>query len=64
MRTQVARLIVELLPDFNLRESQVDEWLKNSELVPSAITDRCAQQDYGNTTPEKEQREVIKNKGL
>lgn len=62
MRTQVARLIVELLPDFNLRESQVDEWLKNSELVPSAITDRCAQQDYGNTTPEKEQREVIKNK--
>lgn len=62
MRKQVARLVVELLPNFNLRESQVDGWLKNSELVPTAITDRCAQQDYGRTTPEKEQREVIKNK--
>ena len=62
MRKQVARLIVELLPDFNLRESQVDEWLKQSVLVPPAITDRCARQNYGSTTPEKAQREAIKNK--
>ena len=62
MRKQVARLIVELLPNFDLRENQVDDWLKQSNLVPIAITDRCAQHDYGNTKPEKQQREVIVQK--
>ena len=62
MRKQVARLVVELLPNFDLRENQVDDWLKQSNLVPTAITDRCAQHDYGNTKPEKEQREVIMQK--
>ena len=62
MRKQVARLVVELLPDLKLRESQVDEWLKQSSLVPPEITERYAQQDYGNTTSEKEQRKVIMNK--
>ena len=62
MRKQVARLVVELLPNFELRENQVDDWLKQSNLVPTAITDRCVQHDYGNTKPEKEQREVIVQK--
>lgn len=56
------RLVVELLPNFELRENQVDDWLKQSNLVPTAITDRCVQHDYGNTKPEKEQREVIVQK--
>lgn len=62
MRTQVARLIVELLPDFNLTENQVNDWLKHSVLVPQAIIDRCTQNDYGNSKPEKVQREVIESK--
>ena len=62
MRKQVARLVVELLPDFDLTENQVDDWLKNSDLVPQAIIDRCAQHDYGNTKPEKIKREVIEHK--
>lgn len=62
MRKQVARLIVELLPNFDLKENQVDDWLKNSDLVPQAIIDRCAQHDYGNTKPEKVQREMLEHK--
>lgn len=62
MRKQVARLVVELLPKFDLTENQVDDWLKQSDLVPQAIIDRCAQHDYGNTKPEKIQREVVEDK--
>ena len=62
MRKQVAELIVELLPSLELRVPQVDTWLKNSDLVPKAIIDRCAQNDYGNTKSEAIERENIKNK--
>ena len=62
MRRQTAKLIVELLSDFSLTINQVDEWLKQSELVPRAIIDRCARHDYGNTKPEKIEREALEQK--
>ena len=62
MRRQTARLIVELLSDFKLTINQVDDWLKQSKLVPQAITDRCAKHDYGNTKPEKKEREALEQR--
>ena len=62
MRKQVAELVVELLHDSKLTVSQVDTWLKNSNLVPQAIIDRCTNNNYGNTTAEKEKRKEIRQK--
>lgn len=62
MRIQVAELIVELLPDYKLTARQVDKWLKDSNEVPPEIINRCAKNNYGITTAEKEKREEIKQK--
>lgn len=39
LRKQVANLIVKLLPDEKLTTTQVDNWLKESDIVPKAILD-------------------------
>lgn len=62
MRKQVAQIIVNLLPSLRLRVPQVDKWIKESNLIPQAITDRCNRNDYGNKKHEVIERENIKKK--
>lgn len=62
LRKQVAKIITELLPQHDLSITQVDNWLKQSDLVPNEILERYKNNDYCNTKSEKRERELLKSK--
>ncbi|MBZ1393544.1 hypothetical protein [Psychrobacter pacificensis] len=60
LRKHVAELITQIMHDDKLSLTQVDNWLKQSEVVPQAIIERYKNNDYGNTKSVKRQREILK----
>ena len=60
LRKHVAELITQIMHDDKLSLTQVDNWLKQSEVVPQAIIERYKNNDYGNTKSVKKQREILK----
>lgn len=60
LRKHVAELITQIMHDDKLSLTQVDNWLKQSEIVPQAIIERYKNNDYGNTKSVKKQREILK----
>ncbi len=60
LRKHVADIITKLLPQHNLRITQVDNWLKQSDIVPNEILERYKNNDYGNSKPIVEARERLK----
>jgi len=60
LRKHVAELIIQIMHDYKLSLTQVDNWLKQSEVVPQAIIERYKNNDYGNTKSVKKQREILK----
>lgn len=60
LRKHVAELITQIMHDDKLSLTQVDNWLKQSEIVPQAIIERYKNNDYGNTKSVKQQREILK----
>lgn len=62
LRKQVAKMITKLLPQHDLSINQVDNWLKQSDLVPKEILERYKNNDYCNTKSEKRKREILKIK--
>lgn len=56
LRKHVAKIVTDLLPQYELSISQVDNWLKQSEIVPVEILDRYKRHDYGNSKSEVNER--------
>lgn len=49
LRKHVAKIITNLLPHHDLSVTQVDSWLKQSDVVPPEILERYKNHDYGNS---------------
>lgn len=60
LRKHVAELIIQIMHKDKLSFTQVDNWLKKSDVVPQAIIERYKNNDYGNTKSVKQQREILK----
>lgn len=60
LRKHVSELIIEIMHKQKLSLTQVDNWLKKSEVVPQAIIERYKNNDYGNTKSVKQQREILR----
>lgn len=60
LRKHVAELVIRIMHKQKLTLTQVDNWLKKSEVVPQAIMERYQNNDYGNTKSIKQQRETLK----
>lgn len=60
LRKHVAELVIQIMHKQKLTLTQVDSWLKKSEVVPQAIMERYKNNDYGNTKSVKQQRETLK----
>lgn len=56
---QVAKLVVQLLPTFNLTQNQVKGFIKKYDMTPEKIKERDKNNNYGNTKAEKKQREEL-----
>ena len=56
---QVARIVVELLPNEKLTETQIKELIKTNELTPTEIILRDEKKDYGNTIQERKARKEL-----
>ncbi|MDY3307125.1 hypothetical protein [Psychrobacter sanguinis] len=57
LRKHVAEIITNLLLQHDLSITQVDNWLKQSSIVPPEILERYKNNDYGNSKP------IVKNRG-
>lgn len=59
LRKHVAEIITSLLPQHELSITQVDTWLKQSDIVPPEILERYKNNDYGNSKPIVKNREKL-----
>lgn len=59
LRKHVAEIITSLLPQHELSITQVDTWLKQSDIVPPEILERYKNHDYGNSAPIVRERKKL-----
>lgn len=59
LRKHVSEIITKLLPQHDLSTTQVDNWLKQSNIVPPEILERYKNHDYGNSAPIVRERKKL-----